>query len=63
MIEASVEVDCQHSPDHGSMHTVFESNASASMVEEAVAALAEAVHQLDRLANEPIATWADRGGD
>ena len=61
-IAVDVEADCQHSPDHGSMHTVFEWTRSATAVEESIACLSDATAVLDDLASRPLANWVAKGG-
>jgi hypothetical protein len=58
-VELSVEVDCQHSPDHGS-HTVFEQIRTEVSPEDAVAALHRATATLiDFATNQPLSDWRE----
>ena len=61
-IGVDVEADCQHSPDHGSMHTVFDWTRSATSLEDAIACLGEAMALLGDLARRPLADWVAQGG-
>ena len=62
-IEVEVEADCQHSPDHGSGHTVFDWTRSATSVKEAIAVLGEALELLDGLASRPLEEWVSKGSE
>ena len=56
-----VEVDCQHSPDCGTMHQAFEHVGSAASLDEVIARIKEATSEVVRLAELPLADWVAMG--
>lgn len=63
-IEASIDADCEHEPNHRSMHLVHEVPATrATSPEDAALTLRATVEALVRLAQEkPIETWLRLAG-
>ena len=61
VVETSIDVDCQHVPDHESMETVFSRQDRRQTPEGAVDALLEATNRLAALAmNNPIEYWTSQ---
>ncbi len=60
--ELTVEVDCQHTPDHAAMHTAFEQDFSAATPEQAVESISEATQSLEELAALSLDHWIAEGG-
>jgi hypothetical protein len=63
VVEVLVEVDCQHSPDCGTMHQAFEHVGSAASLDEVIARVEEATSEVVRLAELPLADWVAMGRD
>jgi len=58
VVETSIEVDCQHVPDHDSMENAFNRQERQQTPESAVDELLDATRQLAALAtNNPIEYW------
>ncbi len=60
-VELTVDIDCQHTPDHGSMHEVHRRTIKVKTVERALAAFAEVVAELESLSAKPLASWSAAG--
>ena len=56
-----MHVECQHSPDHRSMHEVVCETTEVSTLELAPDEFASAGNKLQSLALEPIETWVAKG--
>lgn len=61
VVETTIDVDCQHVPDHESMDTVFNRRERRQTPEGAVDALLDATHLLADLAiDNPIEYWTSQ---
>ena len=61
VVETSIEVDCQHVPDHESMENVFNQQERRQTPECAVDELLDATRQLAALAmDNPIDYWTSK---
>jgi hypothetical protein len=61
VVETSIEVDCQHVPDHESMENVFNRQERRQTPESAVDELLDATRQLAALAmDNPIDYWTSK---